>query len=34
MVIAGAAVVINKSDVLSALYPAIFNAVKQVKNPV
>ena len=34
MTIAGAAVVINKSDVLSALYPAILNAIKQVKNPV
>jgi DNA-binding NarL/FixJ family response regulator len=34
MVIAGAAVVINKSDVLHALYPAILNAVEPIKNPL
>lgn len=34
MVIAGAAAVINKGDVLHTLYPAIINAVKQVKTPV
>ena len=34
MTIAGAAAVINKSDVLHALHPAIVNAVKQVKDPV
>jgi DNA-binding NarL/FixJ family response regulator len=34
MIIAGAAVVINKSDVLQALHPAIVDAVKQVKKPV
>lgn len=34
MSIAGAALVLNKSDVLHALYPAIVAAVKQVKNPV
>jgi DNA-binding NarL/FixJ family response regulator len=34
MIIAGAAAVINKSDVLHALHPAIVEAVKQVKNPV
>ena len=31
--IAGAAVVVNKSDALHALYPAILNAIKQIKNP-
>jgi hypothetical protein len=31
---AGAAVVINKSDVLHALYPTILDAVKRIKNPV
>ncbi len=34
MTIAGAVAVINKSDVLHALYPAILDAVKRVKNPV
>jgi CheY-like chemotaxis protein len=34
MVIAGAAAVINKGDVLHTLYPAIINAVRQVKTPV
>jgi DNA-binding NarL/FixJ family response regulator len=34
MIIAGAAAVINKSELLHALHPAIVNAVKQVKNPV
>jgi len=34
MTIAGAALVLNKSEVLHALYPAIVAAVKQVKNPV
>jgi DNA-binding NarL/FixJ family response regulator len=34
MMSAGAAIVINKSDVLHALYPAIVDAVKRVKNPV
>ena len=34
MSIAGAALVLNKSEVLHALYPAIVAAVKQVKNPV
>ena len=33
MTIAGAAAVINKSDVLHALHPAILDAVKRVKNP-
>jgi DNA-binding NarL/FixJ family response regulator len=33
MTIAGAAVVINKSDAFQALYPAILNAVERVKNP-
>jgi DNA-binding NarL/FixJ family response regulator len=33
MTIAGAAAVINKSEVLHALYPAIVSAVKRVKNP-
>ena len=33
MTIAGAAAVINKSDVLHALHPAIVNAVKRIKNP-
>jgi DNA-binding NarL/FixJ family response regulator len=32
MIIAGAAAVINKGDVVHALHPAIINAVKQVKN--
>ena len=34
MTIAGAAVVINKSDAFHALYPAILNAIKQIKYPV
>jgi hypothetical protein len=34
MVIAGAAAVINKGEALHTLYPAIINAVKQVKTPV
>lgn len=34
MSIAGAALVLNKSEVLHALYPAIVAAVKQVKSPV
>jgi DNA-binding NarL/FixJ family response regulator len=34
MVIAGAAAVINKGDVLHMLYPAIISAIKQVKTPV
>ena len=34
MTIAGASTVINKSEVLHALYPAIVNAVKQIKKPV
>ena len=34
MVIARAAAVINKGDVLHTLCPAIINAVKQVKTPV
>jgi DNA-binding NarL/FixJ family response regulator len=34
MMIAGAAAIINKSELLHALHPAIVNAVKQVKNPV
>ena len=34
MTIAGAAVVINKSDTFHALYPAILNAVERVKHPV
>ena len=34
MTVAGAAAVINKSDVLHALRPAILNAVKRVKTPV
>src|SRR5918993_2719637 len=34
MSIAGAALVLNKSEVLHTLYPAIVAAVKQVKNPV
>ena len=34
MFIAGAAAVLNKSDVVHALYPAIVAAVKGVKNPV
>jgi DNA-binding NarL/FixJ family response regulator len=34
MIIAGAATVINKSDMLQALHPAIFDAVEQVRNPV
>lgn len=33
MTIAGAAAVINKSEVLHALYPAIIAAVQRVKNP-
>jgi DNA-binding NarL/FixJ family response regulator len=34
MTIAGAVAVINKSEVVDALHPAIVNAVKRVKNPV
>jgi DNA-binding NarL/FixJ family response regulator len=34
MTIAGAAAVINKSEVVDVLHPAIVNAVKRVKNPV
>jgi hypothetical protein len=34
MLIAGAATIINKVDVLQALYPAIVDAIKQVKKPV
>jgi DNA-binding NarL/FixJ family response regulator len=34
MSIAGAALVLNKSEVVHTLYPAIVAAVKQVKNPV
>ena len=34
MIIAGAAAIINKSELLHTLHPAIVNAVKQVKNPV
>ena len=34
MMSAGAAIVINKSDVLHALYPAIIDAVKRVKHSV
>lgn len=34
MIIAGAAAVINKSDAFQALYPAILNAIKQIKYPV
>jgi hypothetical protein len=34
MIIAGAATVINKSDMLQALHPAIIDAVEQVRNPV
>jgi DNA-binding NarL/FixJ family response regulator len=34
MTIAGAAAVINKSEVLDALNPAIIDAVKRMKNPV
>ena len=34
MTIAGASIVINKSEVLHALYPAIVNAVKQIKKLV
>ena len=34
MSIAGAALVLNKSEVLHTLYPAIVAAVKRVKNPV
>ena len=33
MTIAGAAAVINKSEALHALYPAIIDAVQRVKNP-
>jgi DNA-binding NarL/FixJ family response regulator len=33
MTIAGAAVVIDKGQVMHALYPAIVDAVKRVKNP-
>ena len=33
MTIAGAAAVINKSEVLHALYPAIIDAVQRIKNP-
>ena len=34
MIIAGAAAVINKGDMLHALRPAILNAVKRIKTPV
>lgn len=34
MIIAGATVVINKSEVLDALYPAIVDAIKRIKSPV
>ena len=34
MAIAGASTVISKNDVLHALYPAIVNAVKQIKKTV
>jgi DNA-binding NarL/FixJ family response regulator len=34
MIMAGAATVINKSDLLQALHPAIVNAVKRVTKPV
>jgi DNA-binding NarL/FixJ family response regulator len=34
MSIAGAAAVINKGDLLDALYPAILSAVKQITHPV
>lgn len=34
MIIAGAATVINKSNVLDALHPAIVEAVKQVNTPI
>ena len=34
MTFAGAAAVIKKDEVLTALHPAILNAVKQVKHPV
>ena len=34
MIIAGAAAIISKAEVLSELRPAIVHAVKQVKNPV
>ena len=33
MTVAGAAVVLNKSDALHALYPAIVNALKRIKTP-
>ena len=33
MIIAGAAVVINKSEVLHALHPAILNAIKRIPTP-
>ena len=33
MTIAGATAVINKSEVLHALYPAIIDAVQRIKNP-
>jgi len=33
MMIAGAALVIEKGKVMHALYPAILNAVKRMKNP-
>jgi hypothetical protein len=33
MTIAGESAVINKSEVLQVLYPAIVNAVKRIKNP-
>ena len=32
MILAGASAVVNKSDVLQALYPAIVDAVKEVKS--
>jgi hypothetical protein len=34
MTIAGAAAIINKGEAFRALYPAIIQAVKLVKNPV
>jgi DNA-binding NarL/FixJ family response regulator len=34
MIIAGAATVINKSEMLQALHPAIVAAVKQIQKPV
>jgi DNA-binding NarL/FixJ family response regulator len=34
MTIAGASAIIDKNEVLHALYPAIVNAVQQIKKPV